>query len=180
MKHRSRNNAKDQQNQKEYGDKLDTLFVISHNNRFELIKNDEDCKFTKLQQESITNWIGPVGKTVHRDKLSSERKERILKRAAEYQHIPVTAESSHSSVNSSLTNESLSDEFVAKPSVTAASNTGILNGAYALLETAISRSMLWMTCPHRMFEVHLTDAFGVCFDPSIGPEILLFKRFKEK
>jgi hypothetical protein len=31
-----------------------------------------------------------------------------------------------------------------------------------------------------MFEVLLSDAFGVCFGLSTGPEILLSKRFKEK
>jgi hypothetical protein len=64
---------------------------------------------------------------------------------------------------------------------TTASNTGRLNGACTLLETAIGRSLLWLACRHHMFEVLLSDAFAVCFfGPSTGPEILLFKRFKEK
>jgi len=63
---------------------------------------------------------------------------------------------------------------------TTASNTGRLNGTYKLLETAINRNLLWMACRHHMFEVLLSDAFGVCLGPSTGPDILLFKRFKDK
>ena len=63
---------------------------------------------------------------------------------------------------------------------TTASNTGRINGACTLLEIAIGRNLLWMACRHHMFEVLLSDAFGVCFGPSTGPEILLFKRFKQK
>ena len=42
MKHRSRNNPKDQQNQVDYSVTLDSLFEISHSNSVELIRNDED------------------------------------------------------------------------------------------------------------------------------------------
>jgi len=63
---------------------------------------------------------------------------------------------------------------------TTASNTGRLNGACTLLETAIGRSLLWLACRHHMFEVLLSDAFAVWFfGLSTGPEILLFKRFTE-
>ena len=82
MKHRSRNNTKDQQNQQEYTDKLNNLFDISHANSNELIKNDEDRQFLKLQQESRTGCIGSVDtKSFLRDKRSAERKRRLLERA---------------------------------------------------------------------------------------------------
>jgi hypothetical protein len=80
VKHRSRNNTKDQQNQKEYGEKLDILFDISHANSNELITNEEDRQFLKLQQESRAGCLGSVDrKTFCRDKRSAERKERQLK-----------------------------------------------------------------------------------------------------
>jgi hypothetical protein len=63
---------------------------------------------------------------------------------------------------------------------TTASNAGRHTGACTLLEVAIDHNLLWMACRHHMFEILLSDAFGVCFGPSSGPEILLFKRFKEK
>ena len=55
-----------------------------------------------------------------------------------------------------------------------------LNGACTLLEKAMGRNLLWMACRHHMFEVLLADVFNVCLGPSTGPEILFFKRFREK
>ena len=62
---------------------------------------------------------------------------------------------------------------------TTASNTGRLNGACSLLEVTLGRDLLWMACRHHMFEVLLADAYKVCLGPSSGPEILIFKRFRE-
>jgi len=62
---------------------------------------------------------------------------------------------------------------------TTASNTGRLKGACTILEQLIGRNLLWMACRHHMFEVLLSDAFGVCLGPSTGPDILFFKRFRE-
>lgn len=63
---------------------------------------------------------------------------------------------------------------------TTASNTGKLNGACTLIEAAMGRKLLWLTCRHHMFEVLLADVFRICFGPSTGPEILLFKRLRDK
>jgi hypothetical protein len=62
---------------------------------------------------------------------------------------------------------------------TTACNTGRLNGACMLLEKALGRNLLWLACRHHMFEVLLSDAFSVCFGPSAGPDIALFKRFRD-
>ena len=43
----------------------------------------------------------------------------------------------------------------------------------------MGHNLLWMTCRHHMFEILLSDVFCVCFGQSSGPEILLFKRFRE-
>ena len=63
---------------------------------------------------------------------------------------------------------------------TTAANTGQKNGACTLLERAIGRDLLWMACRHHMSEILLSDSFRVCLGPSTGPEILIFKRFREK
>ncbi|GBM33565.1 hypothetical protein AVEN_197318-1 [Araneus ventricosus] len=47
------------------------------------------------------------------------------------------------------------------------------------LSKKIGRNLLWIACRHLMFEVLLSNAFSVCFGQSTGPEILLFKRFRE-
>ena len=82
VKHRSRSNDKVKQNRKEYSLKLDNLFDISHCNSNELIKNDEDREFLRLQQESRTGCLGSAdNKTFLREKRSARRKERLLERA---------------------------------------------------------------------------------------------------
>ncbi|ESO06295.1 hypothetical protein HELRODRAFT_160458 [Helobdella robusta] len=63
---------------------------------------------------------------------------------------------------------------------TTASNTGNLNGACTLLEKAMGRILLWMACRHHKFEVLLAGVYSVCLGTSTGPEILFFKRFREK
>lgn len=45
MKHRLRSNGKGLINQKQYTDKLESLFDISHASAYKLIKNEEDCEF---------------------------------------------------------------------------------------------------------------------------------------
>ena len=44
----------------------------------------------------------------------------------------------------------------------------------------MGRKLLWLACRHHMFEVLLADVFRICFGPSTGPEILLFKRLRDK
>lgn len=62
---------------------------------------------------------------------------------------------------------------------TTAANTGKFTGACKLLEELLGRNLLWLACRHHMLEVLLSDAFNVCFGPSSGPEIKIFKRFRE-
>lgn len=62
---------------------------------------------------------------------------------------------------------------------TTASNTGNKAGAATLLESLLSRSLLWLSCRHHMLEILLSDVFGCCFGPSSGPEIPMFKRFRQ-
>ena len=63
---------------------------------------------------------------------------------------------------------------------TTACNRGKHTGACKLLEDSIGRNLLWLPCRHHILEVLLSDCFTVCFGPSTGPEILMFKRFREK
>ena len=62
---------------------------------------------------------------------------------------------------------------------TTGATTGRKSGAATLLENALGRNLLWLSCRHHMMEILLADAFNICFGPSNGPEIKLFKRFKE-
>lgn len=64
---------------------------------------------------------------------------------------------------------------------TTASNTGRLNGACVLLEHKLGRNILYLACRHHVFEIILQSVFvGSKFAPSSGPDIPLFKRFKNQ
>lgn len=345
MSSRARSTEKDKFNQNQYTEKLNRLFDISHANADDIIVNDEDRKFLKLQQESRCGSIGTVDKKLHdREKRAAERRKRLADRGQLAATTPtqtdrcVAAEvldSNDSSSDSSTEDEPESEEFIAKiikpgstrinqqnkyksivskkvssvldranisvrastmiiasvvnevggstsaavPSMstvyrhrqqrrrevaqriqddynatksvvhwdgkllpdvtgdesshvdrlpvlvssvvdgnikllgvpklssgtgqsaatavhellmswkcdkliigmcfdTTASNTGRVNGACTLLEGVIGRPLLWLACRHHMFEVLLSDAFGICFGTSTGPEILMFKRFR--
>jgi len=63
---------------------------------------------------------------------------------------------------------------------TTASNTGKVNRACPVLEARVGRNLLWMVCRHHILEVLLFDAFSVCFRPPSRPDVLIFKRFRDK
>lgn len=63
---------------------------------------------------------------------------------------------------------------------TTSCNTGCKQGACTLLENMLGRKLLWLACRHHMFEVLLSDVFKVCLGPSTGPDVLFFKRFRDK
>lgn len=62
---------------------------------------------------------------------------------------------------------------------TTSSNTGINSGACTLIEKRMGRNLLYFACRHHIHEIILADVFTLCFGPSSGPDVLLFKRFKD-
>lgn len=81
MKHRLRSNGKGLINQKQYTDKLESLFYISHASAYKLIKNEEDREFLRLQKKSRTDCIGPVDRKLFgQEKRSAERQKRLQTR----------------------------------------------------------------------------------------------------
>ena len=60
---------------------------------------------------------------------------------------------------------------------TTASNTGLKEGACVHLMQHVKRNLLHFACRHHVLELVVGAAFIVCFGPSSGPEIPLFKRF---
>ena len=59
---------------------------------------------------------------------------------------------------------------------TAASNTGLKEGACVHLMKYVKRNLLHVACRHHVLELVVGAAFTVCFDPSSGPGIPLFRR----
>jgi hypothetical protein len=62
---------------------------------------------------------------------------------------------------------------------TTASNTGRRIGACGLIETKLGKNLLYLACRHHLHEIVVGDVFKHCFGPSSGPDIGLFKRFRE-
>jgi len=62
---------------------------------------------------------------------------------------------------------------------TTASNTGRLKGACYLLEQKLDRDILFLACRHHIYEIVLQSVFDeIQLLPSKGPDVPLFKRFK--
>jgi hypothetical protein len=74
----------------------------------------------------------------------------------------------------------LSEDVVGMCFDTTASNTGRLKGACVLLEKKLGRSLIYLPCRHHIMEVILTGVFNTLYEPSSGPNILLFQRFQVK
>lgn len=64
---------------------------------------------------------------------------------------------------------------------TTSSNTGKHNGACSLLQTKIGKPLLNLACRHHIDELFLTAVFETLgVDASTGPDVTLFKLFREK
>ncbi|KAK0043713.1 hypothetical protein Bpfe_026974 [Biomphalaria pfeifferi] len=77
VKNRKRNSDSDGLKQKQYSIKLDQLLDISHSSAAQMINNEEDRQFLKLQQQSRAGCIGTVDKKLAaKEKRSLERRKR--------------------------------------------------------------------------------------------------------
>ena len=61
---------------------------------------------------------------------------------------------------------------------TTASNTGLKKGACVALENKLGKKLLYLACRHHINEIIISDVFQKCSGASSGPEIGIFKRFK--
>ncbi|CAH0562945.1 unnamed protein product [Brassicogethes aeneus] len=121
MKHKTRNNPTDQKNQQKFIDKLEKLFDISHANSQQLIKNEGDRQFLKLQQESRTGSIGPVDKKLAKQEIRSAlRKERFNQR--------LTALVSHQQSQSASTSKANMSKDNGEDNVSEISNSSAMDG----------------------------------------------------
>jgi len=93
-----------------------------------------------------------------------------------------TGEAQASAVINSLREWGVTDQVCALCFDTTASNTGHRSGACALIEQKLERDLLYMACRHHVMELVVGAAFEKTVggaSASTGPDILLFKRFKE-
>ena len=74
----------------------------------------------------------------------------------------------------------LGNEVVGLCFDTITSNTGGVQGACVLLEQHFGRDLLHLACRHHILELIVSAAFQAVMGASSAPEVLLFKRFKNK
>ena len=63
---------------------------------------------------------------------------------------------------------------------TTASNTGRKNGACVLIEHKMEKDLLWYPCRHHILEIILESVVSLALEASSGPDIPLFKRFRNQ
>ena len=73
----------------------------------------------------------------------------------------------------------LEDKIQALCCDTTPSNTGRINGACTILEKMFHRDLLYLPCRHHIYELVLRSAFDTVMSATSGPDIQLFKRFRE-
>lgn len=61
---------------------------------------------------------------------------------------------------------------------TTAANTGLTLGACTFLEKELGGDLIWIACRHHIFEIVLGAVFNAAMGPSDGPNVTLFKRFR--
>ena len=60
------------------------------------------------------------------------------------------------------------------------SKTGRHNGTCILIEQKLKRNLFYFACRHHVFELILGAAFSAVLKGTSGPEVLLFKTFKDQ
>lgn len=62
---------------------------------------------------------------------------------------------------------------------TTASNTGNTAGACSILEQKLKKELLYLACRHHIHEIILEKIFSITCGVSSGPEVQIFKRFRQ-
>ena len=89
-----------------------------------------------------------------------------------------TGEATANAVVTTLEDWGVKNRVMALSFDTTASNTGLVSGACTIVEQRLGHGVLHLACRHHIYELVCEKAFTTCFGPSSGPEIQLFKRFK--
>ena len=151
----------------------------------------------KTAAETKTSFNPQVSLTVHWDgrllpaftgREKVERLPVIVTGSDVYQLLgvhklaPGTGQAQDDAVASRLNDWNLSQKVKGLCFDTTASNTGRLRGACTLREMALGQSLLHFACRHHVFEIVLKKYITALkiTSASSGPDIVMFKRFKEQ
>lgn len=90
-----------------------------------------------------------------------------------------TGEETASALFNAVIEWKLQDRIRAMSYDTTASNTGAQKGACKLFQEKLGRELVYLPCRHHILEIVIGEVFDKCLGPSAGPNISLFKRFRE-
>ena len=91
-----------------------------------------------------------------------------------------TGENQANAVIETLNMWGITDNVQALSFDTTSSNTGRHNGACILIEQKLKKNMFYFACRHHVLELILGAAFSAVLKGTSGPEVTLFKRFKDQ
>lgn len=91
-----------------------------------------------------------------------------------------TGEAQAKAVCDSLREWDLEQRVIGISFDTTSSNTGWISGACIRIQQALGRNLLFLACRHHVFELVIGAVFHKCLGPSGGPDLPIFKRFKEQ
>lgn len=166
--------------------------VINRTSFQRLRKQFRKTRYTEIQrkfnlndcQELVLHWDGKLLPTLTGvekvDRLAIivtfQGKEQLLG----VPEIPTSSgEDQAMSVYQAVEKWGINDKIQALCCDTTASNTGRVNGACTNLEKLFNRDLLYLPCRHHIFELVLRSCFDSLMDATSGPDMALFKRFRD-
>ena len=91
-----------------------------------------------------------------------------------------TGEAQAKAVCDSLREWDLEHKVIGMSFDTTSSNTGWISGACIRIQQSLGRNLLFLACRHHVFKLVIGAVFHKCLGPSDGPDVRIFKRFKEQ
>lgn len=151
--------------------------------REEKVKVIKELFKTEDLNASVLHWDGKILKT-----SSGKSKERLpvvlsCGQIEKILAIPVldvgTGQSQADAMFETVIDWGIPDCIKALCCDTTAANLGSNKGAAVLLEQLLERKLLYLPCRHHIFELILRDVFELKIPTTSGPDVPLFKRFRE-
>lgn len=135
----------------------------------------------------VLHWDGKLIPSMTSSRILEERIAVVLTGAnfEELLGVPVSVDGTGKNVAAAVLkllepHEKIADMIIALSFDTTASNSGMINGACMTIEKALGRSLLWLACRHHIYELLLKNTYELLFGRLTGPDIPLFKRFRDR
>ena len=134
----------------------------------------------------VLHWDGKLIQSAATSRISEERIAVVLTGTnfEELLGVPIAIDGTGREVAATvlrlLETYQIADKIIGLSFDTTASNSGMIRGACTIIEQSLERPLIWLACRHHIHEVVLKNTYELLFGSPPGPEIPLFKRFREK